>query len=128
MKKIIYPVVAFAIIFFASIYGKLTLAADADTPTGWDPDALSVFNLPEGSISEIISNALFWLLTIFGFLAIIGFVVSGVMYIISSGNEDTMKKAKNAMIYSIIGVLVALSGLVIVYAVNTFLGGTDSEF
>jgi len=91
--------------------------------SGWNPDNLSGFGLPSGSIYDIVYNVLFWILGIFGVLAVIGFVIAGIMYIVSSGNEDTMKKAKSAMIYSIIGVVVALSGLVIVYAVDRALRG-----
>jgi hypothetical protein len=93
---------------------------------GWGPGALSATGLPAGSIYEIIYNFLYWLLAIFGALAIIGFVIAGVMYILSAGDDDMMKKAKNYMIYCIIGVVVALSGLVIIYAISSALSGASN--
>jgi hypothetical protein len=80
--------------------------------------------LPKTSLLAIITNIASWLLMIFGFVAIIGFVVSGIIYLISSGDEDGQERAKRAMIYSITGVLVGLAGLVVIYAVSNLLGAT----
>lgn len=91
---------------------------------GWNPGTLMGYGLPGSSIYLIIHNALFWILSIFGMLAVIGFVIAGIMYILASGSEDAMKKAKNAMTYSIIGVVVALSGLVIIFAVDRALNAS----
>lgn len=85
---------------------------------GWNPSELTSYGLSDNSVYDIIRNLLTWILTIFGLLAVIGFVISGIMYIISSGNDKTMEKAKNAMTYCIIGVVVALSGLIIIFAVD----------
>jgi hypothetical protein len=92
----------------------------------WDPSGLQSSGLPSGYIYDIIHNIMYWLLGVFAAIAIIGFAISGIMYIISSGNDDTMKKAKQAMIYSIIGVIVALSGLVIIYAVDAALNASST--
>ncbi len=89
----------------------------------WNPDSLTSSNLPSSSIYDIIKNLLTWILSIFGLLAVIGFIIAGIMYIISSGDDDAMKKAKKAMTYSIIGVIVALSGLVVIFAVDSALSG-----
>ncbi|MDZ4385059.1 MAG: hypothetical protein U0944_01435, partial [Candidatus Moranbacteria bacterium] len=88
---------------------------------GWSPGNLSGFGLPEGSITGIIVNILDWLLLIFGLLGIIGFLISGIMYILASGNDDMIEKAKSGMKYSIIGVLVGLSGVVIIRAIDAIL-------
>jgi hypothetical protein len=69
-----------------------------------------------------------WLLAILGFLGIIGFVIAGILYLTAAGDEDQIGKAKNAMMYSIIGVIVALLGFVIIQAVNNWLGGTNASF
>lgn len=87
----------------------------------WSVEDLLGYGLPEGSVMEIIVNVMEWILGIFGFIGIIGFVVSGIMYIISAGNDDMMKKAKNGMIYSIIGIVVGLAGFVAIQAVDSML-------
>ncbi len=83
--------------------------------------------LPTGSIYQIISSTLSWLLAILGFIAVIGFVISGILYLTAAGNESQIEKAKSAMTYSIVGVIVALMGYVVIQAVNAWLG-TSSSF
>ena len=78
---------------------------------------------PSGGIVTIITNILYWMLSIFGILAIIAFIISGLQYILSTGNEETLDNAKRSMKWSIVGVAVALSGLVIIYAIDKMLRG-----
>lgn len=108
--------------------GSLTSSSGANSNnssngSGWDISSVSNFGLPDGSIYSIIRGVLEWLLAIIGIIGIIGFLVSGAMYILSAGNEDGAKKAKSAMTNSIIGIVVALAGYVIVQAVSLMLGG-----
>ena len=85
-------------------------------------------NLSNTSIAAIISNVMMWLLAIIGVIAVIGFVIAGILYLTAAGNEDQIQKAKTAMVYSIIGVIVALLGLVILTAVEAMLVGTSNAF
>lgn len=73
---------------------------------------------PPGGIAKIIRNLLTWLLGIVGVIAIIGFVISGIQYLTSAGDEDRMKSAKRNMLYAIIGVIVVLSSFVIIQAIQ----------
>ncbi len=82
--------------------------------------------LPTGSIYGIISSTLSWLLAILGFVAVMGFVISGIQYLIAAGDESMIERAKTNMTYSIIGVIVALMGYVIVQAVEAWLGTSAS--
>jgi len=86
------------------------------------------YGLPEGSIYDILSNILFWLLSIFAVLGIVGFVISGIFYLISAGDEGMADKGKDGMKWSIIGVIVGLSGYVVMKAVEAMLKGTSSTF
>ena len=79
-------------------------------------------NLPSASIFSIIQNIMFYLLAILGFVAVIGFVISGILYLVAAGDEDAQARAKRAMIYSITGVIVGLVGLVILFAAQKLLG------
>lgn len=82
---------------------------------------------PTGSIYQIINTTMKWLLAILGFIAIIGFVISGILYLTAAGNEKQIGQAKSAMVNSIFGVIVALLGYVIVQAVDSWLN-TSSQF
>ena len=73
------------------------------------------------NISQLLLNILNFLLQIFGIIAIIALTVSGIFYLISSGNEDQIKMAKKALLYSIIGIAVALTGMIIIKTISGFL-------
>ena len=84
--------------------------------------------LPTGTFYSIIRNIMYWLLGILGFVAIIGFVISGIMFLVSAGDEDRQKTAKKAMYYSITGVIVGLVGYVVLQAVEYMLGASTTQF
>lgn len=86
----------------------------------------SNFGLPTGTITGIVSAFVMWILALFGFIGIIGFVISGIMYLLAAGDEGQAEKAKEAMKYSIIGVIVGLIGYVVLQAVNTWLNAGAS--
>jgi hypothetical protein len=65
-----------------------------------------------------------WLLAIIGTLSVIAFVVSGIQYLTAAGDEKNIETAKKNLTYSVIGVVVALSGLIIVTTISMILGGT----
>jgi cytochrome bd-type quinol oxidase subunit 2 len=83
--------------------------------------------VPGAKVTDIIRTIMNWLLAILGFLAIIGFVISGIMYLVAAGDEDLIGRAKNAMTYSIIGIVVALLGFVIMRAVDALLRASETN-
>lgn len=82
--------------------------------------------LPGGTLADVIRGLTMWLLAIFGFLAIISFVISGIMYLVSAGDDKQQEKAKKQMMWSIIGVVIGLSGYIVVKAVDAWLRGGTS--
>lgn len=80
--------------------------------------------LSETSVAAIVMNLMKWMLYLFGFLAIIAFVISGIQYLAASGNMNMIETAKRNMKFSIVGVIVALAGLVIIIAIDALLRGT----
>lgn len=79
--------------------------------------------LPSGNLTGVISKFTNWILGIFGFLAIISFIVSGIMYFLSAGDDKLQEKAKKQMQWSILGVAIGLIGLVVIYTIDMLLGG-----
>jgi len=96
------------------------------TGSGFSLAGLDCLNIPKSSIAAIILKIMLWLLFIVGFLSIIGFTVSGILYITSAGDDERTKKAKDILFYSIIGTIVAISGLIIVKFIFNALSGTTS--
>ena len=82
-------------------------------PTSGDAGGISA-----DSVYVVIQRLLWYLLGIIGILAVVGFVISGIMYITAAGDEDRVEMAKKMLTYSIVGIVVALLGLVIVTALS----------
>ncbi|MBD3238050.1 MAG: hypothetical protein GF332_00215 [Candidatus Moranbacteria bacterium] len=78
------------------------------------------------TIPEIIIRVMEILLLSLGSFAIIGFVVSGIIYLTAAGNQERMEMAKRAMYYSIIGVIVGMGGYFVVMAVQRLYEGNKS--
>lgn len=118
MKKIAYGVAGSAAAFPA-----LALAQATGSSPQFSPQP---YGLPQGTITQIITGILTFLLMAVGIIGIIGFAIAGILYLTAAGDEDRIKKAKNAMLYSIIGVIVAVAGYVALQAAQGLLGGTGS--
>lgn len=80
-------------------------------------------NTPVMDIAYAIMRGLLFLV---GIIGIIGFVIAGIMYLVAAGDEDTIKRAKKAMLNSIIGIVVALIGLVVMTAISNIIAGNES--
>ena len=107
--------------FFLALLLVSGLLANETVYAQWSIGALSIFALPNSSILGILTSFLTWLLLILGIVAIISFIISGLLYLTSAGDETQATRAKKAMTYSIIGLIVGLSGLIAIRAIYTAL-------
>ncbi|HAS00240.1 MAG TPA: hypothetical protein DEA43_02960 [Candidatus Moranbacteria bacterium] len=98
----------------------MVVRAQFETPSGT--------GLPSGSLINILTSGMNWLLIVVGILGVIGFVIAGILYLTAAGDEGQIDKGKTAMIYSIVGVIVALLGVVIIKAVQGMLSGSSKSF
>lgn len=81
----------------------------ADTGSVGLPSAL-----PQQSISQIIQNVTNVLLFVVGAAAVIGIIYGGFTYVTSGGDENRLRQAKEAIIYSVVGLVIALLSFLIV--------------
>jgi len=109
-------------IYLSFISGIVTMLGFVFSASAAVPLPTSV-GLPSGSLTSVISNFTNWLLGIFGFVAIISFLISGLMYFLAAGDDKVEEKAKKQMMWSITGVVIGLVGLVVIYAVDRLLKG-----
>lgn len=73
------------------------------------------------TVSHVLYNVLQFLLLIFGLLGIIGLIIAGILYITAAGNERQIEKAKKATMYSVVGIIVAMGGYVLVKTIGKIL-------
>lgn len=125
-KKLSISVFAFMLVVAPSVVLAQTLIPSGMNPWQAGQANASAAGLPDRPIYQIISSTLSWLLAVLGFLAIAGFVISGLLYITSAGNEGQAEQAKNAMKFSVIGIIVALIGYVAIKAIDSLLRASSS--
>lgn len=105
------------VIFPLSVSGAVTCPADFTLGSGgvcFPADT----GLSSQTVSDLLINLMNWFLGIVGIIAIIAFVISGLQYFLAAGDEKMAETAKRNMTYSVIGIVVALSGLVIITAID----------
>lgn len=83
--------------------------------------------LEDTRVVNIVGGVMRWLLVLIGIFGVIAFVISGLMYMTAAGDDEQLGRAKKALKFAIIGVVVGLSGVIILSAIDTWLGGA-SEF
>lgn len=91
------------------------------------PDATMV-GLGDMSVFDFLQGLMNWFLGIIGALTVIAFVISGIQYLTSAGDEKMAETAKRNMTYAIIGLVIALAGLIIVNAVAGLTGADGAVY
>ena len=115
MKKIILTlgaILAIAVPFGIVATSGASIYADAKS------EITNGVNATGGSgavdANTAIKNIINTLLFVVGAGAVIVIIVAGIYYVISAGNADTVKKAKNALMYAVVGLVVSLLAYAIV--------------
>jgi len=84
--------------------------------------------LPGGTIQGILKNLLNWMLEIVGVIALIGFAIAGIQYVLAAGDEKLAETAKKNMTNAIMGIVVVLASFVIIQAIDYALRAQSSSF
>lgn len=114
--KFISRAVAHTVSFLASVAVTMTplgVAAQLDNPVNKACNELS------GCIMALVNYAL----GLAGVLALAGIVWGGFLYITAAGNQDRVESGKNAIYYSILGLLVIGLSYAILSFIFSALGG-----
>ena len=72
------------------------------------------------AIETVGSNIIAQLIQYVAVFAVIALMISGVMYMLSSGDEEKTKKARTWIIWSVVAVLLSISAYYIVNILNEF--------
>lgn len=86
----------------------------SDTPSG-----IVVYQADSMRVLQEALNSVFFIL---GAVAVVVIIISGLTYVTSSGNSSKIAKAKNSLLYAVIGLVVAISAGAIT---NFIIGGME---
>ncbi len=87
--------------------------------TGVDPLELGK-NIPDQNLGTLFGRFLFWLLVIAAVASFASIIINGVKLITSGGDPSALATARTSLLWSIIGVIVIGSSLLIVTFVFNF--------
>ncbi|MDA3815693.1 MAG: hypothetical protein PF549_05010 [Patescibacteria group bacterium] len=96
-----------------------------------DPTVVTLPGAGPAAMSPVAILLLFllWLIKIFMILAVISFVIAGVIFLVSTVNPGLRERAKDAVTYSIIAIVVAFSSIVIIATIlGVLTGGLILDF
>jgi|AntRauTorckE6833_2_1112554.scaffolds.fasta_scaffold33543_3 cytochrome bd-type quinol oxidase subunit 2 len=101
-----------------SLLAGATFSPQVSAQTGFEacPDGIQseVCDNKDQQAEGFASNLIEVLLFVLGIISVIMIIVSGIMYVTSAGSPDKVKKAKDTLTYSVIGLAVALLAYAIV--------------
>lgn len=91
-----------------------TSSAECETGTGGQDQVNNAVKLGLNMFSAIV-----------GIIAVVMIIVGGIQYITSSGDSGNITKAKNTIMYAVIGlVVVALAQIIVKFVLERFVGGS----
>ncbi len=74
---------------------------------------------PSDTLNNTVANAINLISVVVGVAAVIMIIVGGFRYITSAGNQESVKTAKNTIVYAIIGlVIVALAQVIVQFVLH----------
>ena len=85
---------------------------------GWNSTNSTVSN--SLTLSAIAINVLNFLLGIFGILSLIMMIIGASLYLTSAGDEDRIDKGKDIFKYAVLGIIVAMSAMVLLRQIAVF--------
>ena len=136
IRKIVSVVVGalFLAMSYVSINAQLTYAVSC--PSGSlnsEATSLGGCNIPKeeegggGSIWTTVQTIINVILGVLGVVAVVMIILGGVQYMTSAGDASKLAKAKNTILYAIVGLVVALMAYAIVnFVLNNVFGGESS--
>lgn len=125
MSKVKYLILTLGV--FASFgLASLPMAANAtstvfDTACDGNEDTALCQQKKDSDVVASVRKVINTLLYILGAIAVLIIIVGGILYVVSGGDAANVKKAKDTIMYAVIGLVVALLAYAIVnYVVTLF--------
>ena len=75
-----------------------------------DPDSV---NIPQIGADSVLQGVLTTVYTMAGIVCVIVIIVAGLLYTLSNGEAEKIKRSKNAILYAVVGLVIVLMAFVI---------------
>jgi len=130
VRKLVYPVAAFALILLVNVLAvahvgaagfTMGMSEGANSAKGVD-QATELFG--QSGTFRTITNVLLFLI---GAVSVIMLIIGGLRYVVSGGDSTAVQNAKNTILYAIVGVIVAILAYAAVsFIISSFSGSTGA--
>jgi len=87
---------------------------------GSEPGAQDVATI--AGVECLVGNVLATVITIIGFVAFVMFLIGGFQYLTAGSNSKGVESGKNSISFAIMGIVVALSSIIILKFISSFTG------
>lgn len=108
----------YAIAGFAIVVASSTFTSEIQNALGGGATSTS-----GATLSQIALNVVKLLLSIVGSLAIISIVVGAIWMFTSGGDKERYELGKKTVIYSVVGITIVLSSIIVLNQIKTLVGG-----
>jgi cytochrome bd-type quinol oxidase subunit 2 len=99
-----------------------TLPGSVFAQTGIEPTMMPT-NLPsETEFGKLLTQIINWALGLVGLIAVIMLIYGGFRYLTAAGNDESVSKAKNTIMYALIGIVIIILSYAIVSTITRALG------
>ena len=115
--KVLAAVMCLAMVFTVASPVSLLVYADAKDEVKKGADMTNSGGSAKQDLPDIITTIINVMLFIAGALAVIMIIYGGIRYITAHGDEKQVKVAKDTIVYSVVGLIIAI----IAYALVTFI-------
>ena len=122
MKKKLGKIEKTLIIIAASLYSATPAFAQTST---WAGECVGGAGQDVATIKGIeclIANIFTVAISLIGMTAFLMFIVGSVMWLVSGGSPENTKKARDTLLYAVIGIVIALSAFIVLNLVSGFTG------
>ena len=119
MKKIKNIILSILVALSMSFMAVPALAADSAFEDACSNSDSSLCQDQSTDIGDIVKTIVNTLLYVLGAVCVIVIIIGGVFYVTSMGNASSVEKAKNTILYAVVGLVVAL----LAYAIVNFVIG-----
>jgi type IV secretion system pilin len=90
-------------------FGRLMAAVSDKIPTGKDGVNVPVVTDPNAVVSGILTAVYAWA----GIICVLIIIIAGYLYVTANANAQRIKRAKDAILYAIVGLVVIMMAFVI---------------